>query len=235
MTDLQKREILRPLMNVPHTLSLKFATPREVEGRYGNQMMFTVMHEGAEKLIFLDPVTARRITEQGLAAGEEFVLTRQELTQGRKKGIQWVIEREAAETPRRQGGSPAAAEATSPRHTAQAGGTSNESQRSTNKAAVTASGPERRPQVIPMPAPEPAPETESPSPVRQAGQTMGACLIAAIDALTIAQAYGLQHGLKLQWNEEDVRATGASLFIQHHRDAGFAARPQQPAAAGGAR
>ena len=109
MSDQQKREILRPLMNVPHVLSLKFATPREVEGRYGNQMMFTVEHEGTEKLIFLDPVTAKRITDQGLGAGEEFVLTRQELTQGRKKGIQWVIERESAEEPRRQGSSPAAA------------------------------------------------------------------------------------------------------------------------------
>ena len=233
MTEQQKREILRPLMNVPHVLSLKFATPREVEGRYGNQMMFTVEHEGAEKLIFLDPVTARRITDQGLAAGEEFVLTRRELTQGRKKGIQWVIEREAAEEPRRQGGSPATAEgvATAP-HGRAADSRSNGSQSSTPAAA--------RPRVVPMPVaaapvPETAPVPAASSPVQQAGQVMGACLIAAIDALTIAQAYGLQYGLKLQWNEEDVRATGASLFIQHHRDAGFAARPQQAAAAGGAR
>ena len=89
--------------------------------------------------------------------------------------------------------------------------------------------------VAAAPVPETAPVPAASSPVQQAGQVMGACLIAAIDALTIAQAYGLQYGLKLQWNEEDVRATGASLFIQHHRDAGFAARPQQAAAAGGAR
>jgi len=230
MSDQQKREILRPLMNVPHVLSLKFATPREVEGRYGNQMMFTVEHEGTEKLIFLDPVTAKRITDQGLGAGEEFVLTRQELTQGRKKGIQWVIERESAEEPRRQGSSPAAAVTAATQPTGRiADSRANASQSSTSAAQA------KRPQVVTMPVAEAPAAPPAPSPLAHAGQVMGGCLIAAIDALAIAQEYALQHGLKLQWNEEDVRATGASLFIQHHRDAGFAARPAQTSAAGGAR
>lgn len=232
MSDQQKREILRPLMNVPYAVALRFETPREIEGRYGPQMMFTVLHEGKEKLMFFDPVTAQRIQQLGLGAGEAFTITKREQTDGRKKGIAWAIQREEV---RQQGGSPAAAEATSPQHTAQAGGRSNESQLTTNDPAATASPRDRRPRVVAMPAPDGAPEVPAPSPMQQAGQMMGACLIAAIDALAIAQEYAQQHGLKLQWNEEDVRATGASLFIQHHRDAAFLARPQQPAAAGGAR
>lgn len=224
MSDQTKREILRPLMNVPITLALRYATPLEVEGRYGNQMMFTVMHQGEEKLIFFDPTTAQRITDLGLAAGEQVTITKQESNQGRKKGIQWQIERKPEG--QRQGGSPAAADsAASRKPREQSESQPIEAQRNTAAA---------RGQVVAMPGGAAAAETEL-MPLRTASEVMGAAMRAAIDALVIAGEYAATRGFSLKWNEEDVRATAASIYIQHHRDASFGVRTQQPAAAGGSR
>lgn len=232
----EKRPIIRPMMNVPYELRLRFATPREIEGRYGAQMMFTVQHEGTEKLVFFDPKTAQRIQDLGLREGEPFVITKQEVNKGRAKGIQWLIERlaEANEEARQPGGSPTAAETTT--HARQAHGQVDpQANRNTHSGSPNGApqATQGGPRLVTLP-----PSAEGPHTGRQGAETgasrvMGGCLVAAIDALLMASAYGAERGLKLSFNEEDVRATAASLFIQHHKDGSFG-RDFARQAAGGA-
>jgi hypothetical protein len=81
-----------------------------------------------------------------------------------------------------------------------------------------------------LPTPRPA---AVPAPVSEAGtltQIMGGALIAAIDSLSAAAEYAAKkHGWKLEFNEEDVRSTAASCFIQFFRDRETRARYSQNA------
>jgi hypothetical protein len=59
---------------------------------------------------------------------------------------------------------------------------------------------------------------------------MGGALIATIDSLSAAAEYATKkHGWKLEFNEEDVRSTAASCFIQFFRDRETRARYPQAA------
>jgi hypothetical protein len=50
-------------------------------------------------------------------------------------------------------------------------------------------------------------------------QIMGGALIAAIDSLAAATKYAAdKHGWKLEFNEEDIRASANSVFIQFWKD-----------------
>ncbi|MCU0229685.1 MAG: hypothetical protein MUF01_18800 [Bryobacterales bacterium] len=236
MSD-EKRQIIRPLMNVPYQVALRFATPREIQGRYGTQMMFTVQHEGEEKLMFFDPRTAQRIEALELRAGEPFTIMKQEVSKGRAKAIQWLIERPQAAPQaqagaygaRQQGGSPAATRtASTPQEAADGWSDETQPQGNTAKPAplpknAAQDAPQGGPRLVTLPTPSEAPQARPQAGETVASRTMAACLIAAIDALQVAQHYGEVKGLKLAWNEEDVRATAASIYIQAHKD-GWAGR-----------
>ncbi|MGH9667431.1 MAG: hypothetical protein ACRD9L_23660 [Bryobacteraceae bacterium] len=43
----------------------------------------------------------------------------------------------------------------------------------------------------------------------------GGALVAAIDALSAAREYGKSKGFDLDWNEEDVRCAGTTIFINY--------------------
>lgn len=64
-------------------------------------------------------------------------------------------------------------------------------------------------------------------------QLFGGALVAAIDALAAAREYGKTRGFALEFNEEDVRAAAASIFIQYCRAAENSSRAFPPAAPNG--
>jgi len=88
-------------------------------------------------------------------------------------------------------------------------------------------------------APAPAAPTSRPESVAapvaisEAGtmtQIMGGALIAAIDSLAAAAKYAAdKHGWKLEFNEEDIRASANSVFIQFWKDRETRARYPQTA------
>lgn len=83
-------EIIRFQTNVPEELALKYATGKDVEGRYGPQVMFTLTDD---RVMYVVPVVAERIEELGLRPGERFSICKREVKQGRKAGVEWTVQR----------------------------------------------------------------------------------------------------------------------------------------------
>ena len=84
-------EILRFEMNVPAEVALKYAGPgKPIEGRYGNRVMYTLTDN---RVMYVAPIVASRISNLGIQAGEVFHVCKQEKRQGRKKLIEWQVQR----------------------------------------------------------------------------------------------------------------------------------------------
>lgn len=174
-------EIIRFDLNIPQTVTLKYAGGKEVEGRYGNQFMYSLA-DG--RVMYVDPDVAAKITEQAIAPGQPFAICKREIKQGRSRRIEWQVVRveDAGQTGQigqaERGAPPARAAAPSA---------------TTRTADANSTAP--RSSTI-------------------ASQMMGSALVAAIDSLLIAEQYGKKQGMELQFEEEDVRAVAATLFIQ---------------------
>jgi hypothetical protein len=90
-----RRETVDFPPNVPITLSLKYSEPRLVAGMHGERAMFTTTDN---RVLFLDPSVAGKITELGINIRESFSITRK--VAGRK-GVpdEWLVERTIGEQP----------------------------------------------------------------------------------------------------------------------------------------
>jgi hypothetical protein len=94
-TQPNRRETVDFPPNVPVSLSLKYSEPRLIAGRDGERAMFTTTDN---RVLFLDPSVAGRITELGINVRESFTLTRKS-TGKRGERDEWVVERTAGEQP----------------------------------------------------------------------------------------------------------------------------------------
>lgn len=203
------RPKLTPEININYELRLKYPTGMDVEGRYGNQKMFTVIdRDGCEQVLYLPVEVGRQIEGLGLGPDERFDLRKRERKNGRSRSLEWAIARvdPPGVPPRQTAARPSAADARRAEATPEA-----QQQPQANTGAVVPIGTGRRGVDGPV-------------------SPMAECLTAAIDALLIAKEYGARRGWELPFTEEDVRATAASLFIQRAKETEGAVR----AAAGGA-
>jgi hypothetical protein len=88
-------EILRFEMNVPAEVALKYAGPgKPIEGRYGNRVMYTLADN---RVMYVAPIVANRISDLGIQPGEVFQVCKQEKKQGQRKVIEWQVQRLASE------------------------------------------------------------------------------------------------------------------------------------------
>ena len=199
------RPKLSPDINVDYELTLRFASGMLVEGRYGNQKMFTVAdHEGSEFVLYLPVEVGERIEALQLHAGDRFRLMKREVKERGRRTVEWVIGRvdpAGTVSTRQTAGAPPSAAA------------------SQHQVALPREQQAKATTVIPIDIARRS----------QDAMVMASCLASAIDALQIAREYGKQNGWDLPFTEEDVRTVAASLFIQRSREAEGAAR----AAAGG--
>jgi hypothetical protein len=84
-------EILRFEMNVPAEVALKYAGPgKPIEGRYGNRVMYTLADN---RVMYVAPIVASRITDLGLQPGERFQVRKQLRKQGQRRLIEWEVQR----------------------------------------------------------------------------------------------------------------------------------------------
>ena len=89
-------EILRFEMNVPAEVALKYAGPgKPFEGRYGNRVMYTLADN---RVMYVAPIVANRISALGIQPGEVFQVCKQEKRQGQRKLIEWQVQRLESET-----------------------------------------------------------------------------------------------------------------------------------------
>src|SRR5271168_785191 len=80
--------ILRLEMNVPTEVTLQSSEGVAVEGRYGTRIMFNLA-DG--RVMYVPPIIANKI--EGIPAGETFKLRKAAVKTGRKRSVEWELER----------------------------------------------------------------------------------------------------------------------------------------------
>jgi hypothetical protein len=61
--------------NIPVEVALKYGDGKEVNGQYGDQVLYTLT-DG--RVVYVPPIVKRRIEELGIGRGELFILTKAE-------------------------------------------------------------------------------------------------------------------------------------------------------------
>lgn len=74
--------------NIPVEVALKYGDGKEVNGQYGDQVLYTLT-DG--RVMYVPPIVKRRIEELGIERGELFTLTKAEKKNGTRRTIEWVV------------------------------------------------------------------------------------------------------------------------------------------------
>ena len=80
-------EVLRFQANIPEEVALKFDDGKAVEGRYGDQVLYTLTDD---RVMYLPPIAAKRITDLRIRKNELMSVCKQEVARGQKRSIEWV-------------------------------------------------------------------------------------------------------------------------------------------------
>ena len=189
--------ILRFNTNEPVELALRWDDGKRVEGRYGEQVMYTL---DDDRLMYVPPVVAKRIRELGIQARETFEICKAELREDNKRWIEWRVRRvEAPRHPTSSANVPGAAASDLSRNAqSHRNGT-------TDHLAFEAA----------------ADGTLLPVPVAGAGITaMELALSGAAEIAQRVEARARVRNYSLQFTSEDIRAIGLTMFIQAMRERG---------------
>src|ERR1022692_599283 len=82
--------ILRFNTNAPVEVALRWDDGKRVEGRYGEQVLYTL--EG-DRVMYVPPVVAKQIQKLGIRAREVFEICKAELREENKRWIEWRVRR----------------------------------------------------------------------------------------------------------------------------------------------
>ncbi len=82
--------ILRFQTNTPTEVALNSPQGTIVEGRYGERVLF---HLTDGRVMYVPPIVARKIEDQGIAPGEPFELCKTQVKNGRLRSIEWWLRR----------------------------------------------------------------------------------------------------------------------------------------------
>jgi hypothetical protein len=82
--------ILRFNTNAPVEIALQWNDGKRVEGRYGEQVMYTL---DDNRVMYVPPIVAKQIRELGIRAREAFEICKAELREENKRWIEWHVRR----------------------------------------------------------------------------------------------------------------------------------------------
>jgi hypothetical protein len=181
--------------NVPVTATLAYADGLKVQGRFGDQVMYSLA-DG--RVMYVPPIVRDKLVGLGIRQNVPFAICRTERREGNRRFIDWVIE-------------PNGSAASSQReavHSDMAGAPVNGDsgpriQSNSNGNAGGTGSPAR------------IPSHSGPAEI-----ALHSALMASIDAAIAAEQYASAHGLAVRFCSEDLRAMALSLFIQHARGGG---------------
>ncbi len=84
------KSVLRFPVNTPMQVALREGTGRHVEGRYGEQVLYTLADD---RVMYVPPIVEQRIEELAIATGELFEIVKHEVKEGSRRTIQWRVRR----------------------------------------------------------------------------------------------------------------------------------------------
>jgi hypothetical protein len=172
--------------NVTVEVALKYNDGKEVNGQYGDQILYTLT-DG--RVMYVPPIVKRKIDELGIGRGELFTLTKAEKKNGTRRTIEWLV----AAGERVEG------------HTQTGDQEVNGRQRRNGAAGevVAGNGHARRPS---------ASSDAKGFLVTGQGQFLLQALAAAVDAAATTERYATACGVELQFTSEDVREIGMRIY-----------------------
>jgi|SRR5215472_8195165 len=181
--------------NVPVTATLAYADGLRVQGRFGDQVMYSLT-DG--RVMYVPPIVRDKLLELGIRQHEPFNICRAERRDGNRRFVDWVVQPHNAASP-----TPSANSYTDA-PVLPVSGDSGTRFKPNGNGNGSGSG---RPAGVPASA-------------ATAETALRAALMSSIDVALAAEQYASAHGLSVRFGSEDLRAMALSLFIQHARDGG---------------
>lgn len=87
------RERIAFQTNVPMTVALAYADGLQVEGRFGDQIMYTLADE---RVMYVPPAVRNKLVELRIRPGELFTICKTEQKQGNRRFIEWQVKKNDA-------------------------------------------------------------------------------------------------------------------------------------------
>src|SRR6516165_8138005 len=78
--------------NVPIIVALAYAGGLPVEGRFGDQIMYTLADE---RVMYVPPVVRSKLVELGVQPREPFTLCKAERKEGNRRFIEWQVAKDS--------------------------------------------------------------------------------------------------------------------------------------------
>jgi hypothetical protein len=79
--------------NVPVTATLAYADGLKVQGRFGDQVMYSLT-DG--RVMYVPPIVRDKLVELGIGQNEPFAICRAERREGNRRFVDWVVEPEGS-------------------------------------------------------------------------------------------------------------------------------------------
>jgi hypothetical protein len=202
------KEIVKFPINTPVEVALRFEGGRHVEGRYGDQVMYSLLDN---RVMYVPPYVEQRIQELAVGAGEPLLLCKKEVKDGNRKWIEWSVRR-APQQPPSSANVPVAAETAqskaAPSHgNGNTNGKANGSANGSNGHANGSNGGPRLELVA--------------TTVTAAGiSAMEIALNGATELAQRVESRAASKNYSVRFSGEDIRAIGLTIFIQAMRDGG---------------
>jgi hypothetical protein len=85
------RERIAFQTNVPVSVALAYADGVPVEGRFGDQIMYTLADE---RVMYVPPIVRSKLVELGIQPREPFTICKAERKEGNRRFIEWPVNKE---------------------------------------------------------------------------------------------------------------------------------------------
>src|SRR5215469_12309695 len=85
------REKIAFQTNVPVSVALAYADGVQVEGRFEDQIMYTLADE---RIMYVPPVVRTKLIEIGTQPREQFTICKAERKEGNRRFIEWQVRKE---------------------------------------------------------------------------------------------------------------------------------------------
>src|SRR5664280_938286 len=83
-------EVVKFENNIPVEVTLQFEAGKHVEGRYGDQVMYSLLDN---RVMYVPPYVEQRLQELAFAAGEPLLLCKKAVKNGDRNRIEWSVRR----------------------------------------------------------------------------------------------------------------------------------------------
>jgi hypothetical protein len=86
------RERIAFQTNVPVTVALAYADGLQVEGRFGDQILYTLADE---RVMYVPPLVRSKLVELGVQPREPFTICKAERREGNRRFIEWQVNKDS--------------------------------------------------------------------------------------------------------------------------------------------